>query len=559
MSEIQLRDYQVDCRNTVILEASEGVARQLVSLPTGLGKTVIFADLAKQFRDYGPTLVVVHTDELVQQAVARIHAVWPTADVGIVKAESNQVHSAVVVASVQTLSKEKRLAEFVSVVNQKGGVFLFVIDEAHHAAAASYRKLINNIPYSLLVGVTATPRRSDGKRLSHVFDKVTFNRTLPWAIKRGYLSDVRGMAIYGGADMSSVRTVAGDYSNHDLSEAVNTNLRNEAIVEAWQKHASTRRTLVFTVDVQHAHELAEAFVLAGVKAESIDGKMPLQARRNVLQRFYEGVTQVVTNCNVLTEGYDNPAVDCIVMARPTQSSGLYMQMLGRGTRLFPGKSDCLVLDVVDNHSKHKAVMLPVLSGREDMDRIKMPKVIGEGIEIPMSLGGKPVASGQIISEKPFELIEQDAKYQWVKGKGDNPYLQLPNNEWLIIRPDFSGDVTYTLYRIKSNWNKTEAVTVVKAGLFDIEDAFEEAELYAAQNLSEDSILSLKDAAWRTGRVGQKQMEMMTKLGIPSNGVETKGEASKKITEWFAQHLDVAVNYYPRTTSKVAPKYTAGSV
>ena len=328
----------------------------LIGMPTGTGKTVIFCTLG---HDLGwPTLILVHRDELVTQTIDTLEWVWPAASAGVIKAERNEWcgHDAVV-ASVASLhgGRLKRMP--------RDRFGLIVVDEAHHATADSWVRVLDYFDSRFILGCTATPERFDGRSLADRFgDKALFTYQLRDAIEDGQLARLTQYQIHTDASLDGVAYRMGDYAEGELARAVNTPARNRVIVEAFQGHASSRRAIAFCVDVQHGRDLAKAFRDAGIRAECVTGATPIDERRQLLADFAAGKIRVMANCQVLTEGFDDPSVDCILMARPTASRGLYTQCIGRGLRKFPGKSDCLVLDITDNSTKHKLVTVLDLLG-----------------------------------------------------------------------------------------------------------------------------------------------------------------------------------------------------
>jgi len=364
--QVELRDYQRECLAAIFRRYKAGVRRQLVCLPTGTGKTVIFARFPSFFRMKRRMLVLAHRAELLHQARDKLLAANPALKVEIEQAErSASGDSDVVVASVPTLGRResRRLAAL-----DPDQFSIVVVDEAHHATAESYQRIVKYLGLlepdtkKLLVGFTATPKRSDGIGLDAVFDEISFSRTIPEMMHAGYLAPVAGYRVETDIDLSRVKTSMGDFVVSQLSDAVNIESRNALVVKAFRELVPDRRTLVFGVDVAHALALSAAFNHYGIAAAPVTGDTPPDARSNTLAAFSAGRIQVLTNCMVLTEGYDEPAVDGIILARPTKSALLYTQMIGRGTRLHPGKNDVTVVDVVDNSSKHRLVTLPSLFG-----------------------------------------------------------------------------------------------------------------------------------------------------------------------------------------------------
>lgn len=367
-----LREYQQEALDRMAAAEARGVRKQLGVAATGLGKTVIFCALAERRGDR--TLVLVHRDELVRQAVTKMREVWPAAEVGVVKSAEDDVDAHVVVASVQTLSRDRRLDRLMDEIGNPMRLRpvepfdLVVVDEAHHTAADTYRKILDRLHAGeeggpLLLGVTATPDRGDGKGLDDLFDEITWTYDILWGINAGFLCDVRAKrVVLDKLDLSGVKVRRGDYEAGAAGEALHDAEGALFIVKAWREHAADRQTLVFTPTVDFAHEVADEFRHHHVEARALSGATPQDERRQMLADYAAGRIQVIANCAVLTEGYDNPRTDCIVVARPTKSRALFTQMVGRGTRKHPDKADLLVLDVVDASLDHSLVTIPSLFG-----------------------------------------------------------------------------------------------------------------------------------------------------------------------------------------------------
>src|SRR6266702_1568195 len=343
------RPYQYEAVAALLAATARGAQRPLLVLPTGTGKTIVFALLVQQRR--GRSLILAHRDELIQQAVDKLHLVDPTLALGVVQAERDEHTAPIVVASVQTLSRRPRLARLVPDFQT------IVIDEAHHAPAPSYRRILEychawRADGPLVVGVTATPARGDRQSLRQVFDGIVYQKTLVEMMQAGYLVDLRAMQVLLHADFDTLRTRHGDFVEAELETLLLEAKAPAQVLAAFQAHAAARKALLFTPTVALAYAMADTFRTAGIPAEALDGTTPGTTRRAILRRLHTGETRVVANCAVLTEGFDEPSVDCIIVARPTQSALLYQQMLGRGTRTYPGKSDCLLLDVVGVSTRH---------------------------------------------------------------------------------------------------------------------------------------------------------------------------------------------------------------
>lgn len=364
------RPYQVKALDAIEAAEREGVRRPLVVHPTGTGKTVTFGHLINRRADRGRALVLVHREELAAQTADKLAMIAPELRTGIVKAERNEVWADVVIASVQTAHRDARLAELVA--SAKTSPFgTIVCDEAHHAPAPSWTKALTGLgafnPYGpLTVGFTATPERDNGKTLG-VWEKVVSYMSIREAIygngKRGADSHQGGylvpilpaVVVETDMDMGRVRKTSGDYSDGDLGRELEESGAIAQIADAYVEHAKDRKAVAFTPTVATAHALAAALRSRGIAAEAVDGGTDSEERRAILRRLKTGDTHVVVNCAVLTEGFDEPSISCVIVARPTRFHGLYVQMVGRGTRLHPGKKDLLVLDIVGASNRHELV------------------------------------------------------------------------------------------------------------------------------------------------------------------------------------------------------------
>lgn len=348
--EVTLKYFQQETVNAVRKEFKAGISSQLIHLPTGSGKTYIMAAIAKSFNQ--KTLIIAHRKELIYQAVDKIKHVWPDADIGICMGDIHDIDHQVVVGSIQTCSQSKRLQQL-----KKPGFGVLLIDEAHHASSSTYKKLIKKLNFNskrkLLVGVTATPERNDKLGLLDVFQKITYSISIATMIKNDHLSPVMGRKILTNTSLIGVKTHNGDFVSSSLSKAVNTPERNNFITNKFIKHAWDRKAVAFCADIKHCKNLAAAFVEQGIKAVAVWGNMPPEDRQKALTDFKNGELQLLTSCGILTEGYDEESISCIIMARPTKSRSLYIQCVGRGLRKpnnpLSKKIDCLVLDFTDNH------------------------------------------------------------------------------------------------------------------------------------------------------------------------------------------------------------------
>ena len=344
---MQLRPYQNEAVEAVIGEWNKGRRRTLLVLPTGTGKTVVFAKVAERVAMQGKrTLVLAHRGELLDQARDKIGKVTGLA-CSVERAEETSIGSweSVTVGSVQTMMRDNRLTAMDP--DRFGAI---VVDEAHHAASESYRKVLDYFTGANVLGVTATPDRADRKDLGTVFDSLAYEYTLPAAIREGFLCPIQAQTIPLNIDISSVSTQSGDYAVGELGDALEPYL--EAIAdEMVAAGCRDRRTVVFLPLVRTAKRFRDILMEHGLRAAEVDGQS--QDRDEVLRDFQSGRYDVLCNSMLLTEGWDCPAVDCIVVLRATKSRALFSQMVGRGTRLSPGKDHLLLLDFLWMTGRHE--------------------------------------------------------------------------------------------------------------------------------------------------------------------------------------------------------------
>lgn len=339
-STYQLRPYQQELVTKILNCWQLGQRRVLAQLPTAGGKTVIFAAIAAEFVARGErVLIVAHRCELLEQARHKLTAVIST-PIGMVKRGYKfEPEAPLQIGSIQTLVRR---------LDSLPPASLLVIDEAHHASATTYVEVLQKYPQAYILGVSATPLRTDGRGFQHLFDELISGPSVRQLINLGYLSKYKLFASAKSIDTRNVSVVGGEYNQRQLGEAANTQLLLGDLVSTWQRHASGKRTIVFGVDVLHSQAIASAYLAVGVPAAHIDGGTPALERAAILERFKQGEILVLSNCNLFTEGVDVPAVQVIQCAKPTRSLALWLQMLGRGLRVSPGKEFTVILDHSEN-------------------------------------------------------------------------------------------------------------------------------------------------------------------------------------------------------------------
>lgn len=342
----ELRPYQQQARDRIHAEWDAGHTRTLLVLPTGTGKTIVFASVAAdQVRAGDRVLILAHRGELLEQAADKLQRSTGLVS-AVEKAESTCLDSwfRVVVGSVQTLQRTARLERF-----PQDYFGTIIIDEAHHAITDGYRRILDYFSGAKVLGVTATPDRGDMRNLGEVFDSLAFEYKLTDAIKEGYLCKIMAQTIPLQLDITSVTMSGGDYAVGDLGTALDPYL--EQIAAEMARRCKSRKTVVFLPLIKTSQKFRDLLNAHGFRAAEVNGQSA--DRKEVLADFDAGKYNVLCNSMLLTEGWDCPSVDCVVVLRPTKVRSLYSQMVGRGTRLSPGKTDLLLLDFLWMTDKHE--------------------------------------------------------------------------------------------------------------------------------------------------------------------------------------------------------------
>lgn len=609
MSAPQLRPYQGEAIEAVWSAFTRDKAnRVLVKKPTGTGKTVMFAAMLptyakrwelllerhKQNRG-ARMLVIAHREELLDQAAEKIQAANRGLVVDIEQGDRYASRASdVIIASIQTLAamKFRRLKRLLTMHTFR----LVIVDEAHHAAAASYRTALVHLGFlppadasdeenveaadfddaaemeqalkgwdaraprdRLLVGVTATPNRSDAVGLGCVFQTIAYSYALKQAIEDGYLVPIKPWVIESDISLEGVKTTAGDFNQRDLAEAVNQERRNQLALSAWQEHAAGLPTIAFTVDVAHAHAMASKFRSAGINALAISGETPKEDRRNALESFRNRRIDVLSNCMVLTEGTDLPLTRCILHAKPTKSSTLYEQMTGRGLRLWEGKAECVVIDIVDIARRHSLQTAPTLFGLPtgllsngdkltDLEkRLEEFKEANPELDVEKLLSEQRMTLEQLRAKATtFDVwkVPDMGEYRelvtlnWLRQGSDRFKLSYPwqeGTEILEVAPNLLGkfDISCTfreaILGLGGKYDIQIRQRTLAKDLHTAADALKAAETFVNQERRQIARLRDRDAAWRVRPATTKQLEMLRRMRVPiPAGPLTAGRASDLI-------------------------------
>lgn len=336
---IELRDYQQEATENLQKMREDGKTIALLYHATGVGKTITAATDAKAVG--GRTLFLVNALKLASQAKETFAKVWPEATLGEYTGSQKDMTQTVIFATVQSISKD--LEKF-----SPTDFDYLIVDECHHAAANTYQKIFTYFHPKFILGLTATPERSDGEDMLELFQNVAHKMDLKTAVERGVLVPIRCIRVKTNIDLTDVRINGIKYNSQDLESKLFIPERNQLIVDTYLKYVNGKKTVIFCASVDHAAEIAKLLRDSGVKAEAVSGRDRVEVREKILKDYETGSTNVLCACDLLNEGWDSPHTTVLFMARPTMSKTIYLQQLGRGTRRCPGKEDLLVVDFVDN-------------------------------------------------------------------------------------------------------------------------------------------------------------------------------------------------------------------
>ena len=411
---MQLRPYQEEARVKVQKEWKEGRKRTLLVLPTGCGKTIVFSKIIEDRVKMGErVLVLAHRSELLEQASDKLMTATGLGT-ALEKAENTSIGSwfRVVVGSVQTMQREKRLSQF-----PPNHFDTIVIDEAHHAISDGYQRVLEHFGEANVLGVTATPDRGDMRNLGSYFDSLAYEYPLVDAIKSGYLSKITAITIPLELDLSTVSQQGGDFKASEIGTALDPYL--EQIADEMVKQCKDRKTVVFLPLVKTSQKFRDILNEKGFRAAEVNGES--KDRAEILEDFDKDKYNVLCNSMLLTEGWDCPTVDCVVVLRPTKVRALYSQMVGRGTRLAPGKENLLLLDFLWHTERHELCRPAHLIASSPEVAKKMTENMAEDTEVEFSLlEAEEQAGKDVVAEREEALAKQLAEQRKKKRKLVDP-------------------------------------------------------------------------------------------------------------------------------------------
>ena len=427
---MELRPYQREAKEAVFEQWENGTRKTLLVLPTGCGKTIVFAKITEDCVSHGDrVLILAHRGELLEQAADKI-AKATGLKCATEKAEESCLGSwfRITVGSVQSMMRETRLSRFpVDYFNT------IIIDEAHHCISDSYQRVLKHFPDAKVLGVTATPDRGDMKNLGQVFESLAYEYTLPKAIKEGYLSPIKAVTIPLQVDLTGVGMRSGDFKAGDLGTALDPYL--ESIAKEMEKYCKDKKTVVFLPLVKTSQKFRDILNDHGFQAAEVNGES--QDRAVILEDYAKGKYNVLCNSMLLTEGWDCPDVDCIVVLRPTKVRSLYCQMVGRGTRLAPGKDHLLLLDFLWHTERHELCHPAHLICESEEVAQKMTENLEKDAGCPVDIEeAEKTASEDVVTQREEALAQKLAEMKRRRRKLVDP-LQF---EMSIQAEDLAGYV-----------------------------------------------------------------------------------------------------------------------
>ena len=498
--DLRLRDYQKECID-LINKLEPGA--YLIQMATGCGKTATFTNIKRK----GRVLVLAHREELVTQPVK-----YYDCPVGIEMANRISNGEPVVIASVQSIIH--RLEKF-----KPDDFDMIITDEAHHAAANSYKKIYEYFKPRLHLGFTATPNRGDNVRLDDVFQKIIFQRDLKWAIQNKYLTDIYCIRVNIGYDISEVARRMGDFATGELENVMNTEVLNGAIAEAYKKYARGQ-TLIFATSVEHAKAIASK--IPGAVAVTADTKN----REELIKKFTNREIPVLVNCMIFTEGTDMPLVETVMIARPTTNSSLYTQMVGRGLRLYPGKDKLMLIDLVGTTGKANLCTAPSLIGvdMKNVPKSQQDEIEGDLFDLPQLIEEKSDCIESWI--RNIEIVNLWAKEQSYNTHNVN-WFKMPNGDFIL--------------NLKGKRLKIPAQNELGETILDrpmkMQEAFDIGYQYLCENYEEQRYLWDLSIVkkWGKGPASEKQKEQVKRFFKDYDTSElTKLEASQILNRMFTR-------------------------
>lgn len=525
---MSLRPYQQHAIDALERDWATGLLRLGVALPTGTGKTHVMSELANRYANIRPqavarigrVLVLVHRDTLVEQTERKMreHA-GPGITVGVVKAERDVVSANIVVASVHTLRNEKRLARLAY-------PDLIIVDEAHVSMSPTYARIFERFSGARVAGFTATWTRSDSKKLGDFWQKISYARDIRWAIKHGHLVPPKGVSI-GAPEhlLDGVRTGrGGDYREDDLGEAVSVEQVRDNVVRAFFEHGQGRSPALFAPTVAAAEYFRAGLVAAGVPAAGIYASTGPRDRRRIFDGYRRREVPLLTTCTALAEGWDAPWCSAVFLVRPTKHVGLFIQMVGRALRLWPGKTDALVLDFVGGASGVTLSLDAILTQTvprddiEEEEREEREQLEPGDTDDPVYLLSK--------GTKPIDLFA-GSEARWQTTEFGVPFIATSEELYFVCQPPGADTWNVGTCRLDAPTKNggIRGGRWLREGI-ELDDALSYATIVAVED---DPTIAKADSSWRRGKPSQAQLYRARSIGCVLGPDDRRGDVADKLT------------------------------
>lgn len=523
---LELRPYQQEARSAIENEWAKGVKKTLLVLPTGCGKTIVFSKIVEdRVLEGDRVLVMAHRAELLDQAADKLQKSTGLA-CAVEKAEQSCLGSwnRVVVGSVQSLQRQKRLDKF-----DPDYFDTIVVDEAHHVLADSYQKVMDHFSNAKVLGVTATAERSDMKNLGSFFETLAYEYSLPRAIREGYLCKIMVQTVPLKIDLNSVGIQNGDYAAGETAEALDPYL--EQIASEMENYCKDRKTVVFLPLIKTSQKFCDILNRHGFKSAEVNGNSA--DRTEILEAFDKGEYNVLCNAMLLTEGWDCPSVDCVIVLRPTKIRSLYVQMVGRGTRLSPGKKDLLVLDFLWMSERHELCRPADIICKDKEVAKKMTENLSEDAGMAFDIEeAEEQASKDVVAEREAKLAEQLKEMRTRKRKLVDPLqfaMSIQAEDLSSYQPAFGWEM--------SPPSQKQIESLQKLGIFA--DEIESAGMAA-------KILDHLHSRISAGLTTPKQIRFLENRGFLHVGSWTFNDANKMISRISYNNWRIPAGINPET-------------
>jgi len=524
----ELRDYQKECVD--LIESMEEGDHKLIALPTASGKTQIFSSVAANAK--GKVLIIVPSKELRIQALEKLQKIDPNCDVGSVQGALDEIEKdkKILVCTRQSLAHPK--SDRIERMLKNGDFEYCVIDEVHMGIdqiSLILSKLNKDIK---ICGFTATPY---SEKLKDIFDEVSYGKSILEMIKSGYLCEPRAYQIQTDQDISNVKTIAGEFNQKSLQDEIDTPERNMQIVDAWKKYASDRKhTVIFTAGIEHSNNIMDAFVSDGIKCKTINSKTDKDDRVQILDDFAKGLFPVITNCNILTVGWDMESCDCLILASPTKSKTRYVQMIGRSLRIHPSKSDALILDMKDTIKTHDLMSIEDVFGvqmnhgeniaeakeRSDKEEIIEKQKAEDELIREQELYAEEVA---LFNANLGNTLNETSSYDWWRVENGTYALSISTDFHYVIEKNADEFYVYEINSLKDH----NSIELVNSG----SSAIDMIDFIENEMISKITSYMLKNTPWKFADATPAQLR-----AIKWGNVENKWDCHVYFSNWKVRQI-----------------------